>query len=225
MMSSRTGRRLDRNRIIDAAMELADRVGTGPLTIRALAAELGRSPMALYHHVADKDEILDAMVDRVFEEIGLPVTGAPWRGELERRARSAREVFHRHPWAIMLMDSRTSPGLATLRHHDATVGCLRAAGMSMRLIAHAVAVLDSIAYGFAIQEAALPFSGPEDAAPIAAALMEQVPTDQFPHMAALAEHVVLQPGYDFGDEFDYGLSLVLDALEARFTSERAARDS
>lgn len=219
-----TGRRLDRDRIVDAAIALADRVGTAPLTIRALATELGSSPMAIYHHVVDKDEILDAMVDRVFEEMGLPVIGAPWRGELERRARSARDAFRRHPWAIVLMDSRTSPGLATLRHNDAIVGCLRAAGMSIRLTAHAVAVLDTVAYGFAVQEAALPFSGPEDAAPIAAALVERIPTDQFPHIAEVAEHVVLQPDYDFGDEFDYTLSLVLDALEARFTAEEAARD-
>jgi AcrR family transcriptional regulator len=180
--------------------------------------------MALYHHVADKDEILDAMVDRVFEEIGLPVPGAPWRAELERRARSAREAFRRHPWAVVLMDSRTSPGLATLRHHDAIVGCLRAAGMSIRLTAHAVAVLDTVAYGFAVQEAALPFSGSEDAAPIAAALVERIPSEEFPHIAEMAEHVVLQPGYDFGDEFDYVLALVLDGLEARFAAERAAPD-
>ncbi len=218
-MSRTAGERLDRKRIVDAAMALADRIGTAPLTIRALAAELASSPMALYHHVADKDEILDAMVDRVFEEIALPVIGAPWRGEMERRARSARDAFRRHPWAIVLMDSRTSPGPMTLRHGDAVIGCLRAAGMPIGLTAHAVAALDTVTYGFAVQEAALPFSGPEDAAPIAAALVEQIPADQFPHIAEMAEQVVLRPDYDFGDEFEYLLSLVLDSLEARFAAE------
>ncbi len=199
-------------------MVVADRMGTGPMTIRRIAAELDISPMAIYHYVADKEEILDAMVDRVYLEIGLPVIGAPWRVEMQRRAHAARRALRSHPWAVALLDSRTSPGLETIRHNDAVAGCLRTAGMSLRLTAHAVAVLDTVVFGFAVQEAALPF-GPDDVGAVVAGIVEHIPFDQFPFLAEMASELVLQPGYDFGDEFDFALDLVLDAIEQRFRAE------
>jgi AcrR family transcriptional regulator len=208
--------------VIDAAMAVADRVGTEAMTMRKIATELEVSPMAIYHYVADRDEILDSMVDRVFAEIGVPVVGDPWRAQMERRARSARAALQRHQWAITLMDSRTSPGLETIRHNDAVAGCLRVAGMSVRLTAHAVAVLDMVIYGFAVQEAALPFAGGDEVSEVVGAIMDHVPSDEFPYIAELATELVLQPGYDFGDEFDYALDLVLDAIEERFRVERSS---
>src|SRR5689334_14084738 len=103
---------LSRERVLDAAVELADAGGIASLTIRSLADKLGVKPMSVYHHVANKEEILDGIVDRVFAEIELPATGADWRSELRRRCASARRVLRRHSWAIGLLESRTTPGPA-----------------------------------------------------------------------------------------------------------------
>jgi hypothetical protein len=168
--------------------------------------------MSVYHHVANKDEILDGIVDLVFTEIAVPRPGEDWRSELRRRASSARAVLRRHPWAIGLMESRTSPGPATLRHHDAVIATLRAAGFSPAMTAHAYALLDSYTYGFALQEAGLPFEGPEGVAEVAEPIMERFSTGEYPHLLEMATEYYVQPGYDFGDEFDFGLDLILDGL-------------
>jgi AcrR family transcriptional regulator len=209
---------LTRERVLRGAMAVADAGGLAGLTIRSLAQELGVKPMSVYHHVANKDEILDGIVDLVFDEIELPVVGGEWRAEMRRRALSARAALARHPWAIGLLESRTSPGPATLAHHDATLGTLRAGGFSVELTAHAYALLDSYVYGFALQEAGLPFSGPDDVADMAGALVEQFATGQYPHLVELAAEHVMKPGYDFGDEFEFGLDLVLGALAGRLTT-------
>jgi AcrR family transcriptional regulator len=204
--------RLSRERVLRAAVSVADAGGIGALTIRSLAAELGVKPMSVYHHVANKDEILDGIVDIVFSEMELPTAEGDWRSELRRRANSARKVLRAHPWAIGLLESRTSPGPATLRHHDAVLGTLRAAGFSHELTAHAYALLDSYTYGFALQEAGLPFEGPETVAEVAEPMMERFATGEYPHLVEMATEYYLQPGYDFGDEFDFGLNLILDGL-------------
>ena len=118
--------------------------------------------MSLYYHVANKEEILDGIVDLVFTEIEMPSLHGMAIGDA-RRAISARQVFRRHSWAIGLMESRKNPGPATLRHHDTVLGALRAAGFSVEMTAHAYALLDSYIYGFALQEASLPFEGAEGA--------------------------------------------------------------
>ncbi len=205
--------RLSRERVLHAAVAVADDGGLAGLTIRSLAQSLGVKPMSVYHHVANKDEILDGIVDLVFSEITLPTVGEDWRVELRRRARSAREVLRRHPWAIGLLESRTAPGPATLRHHDAVLGTLLAAGFSRELTAHAYALVDSYTYGFALQEAGLPFDGPETVSDVAEPIMERFATGDYPHMVDMATEYYFRPGYDFGDEFDFGLDLVLDGLE------------
>jgi AcrR family transcriptional regulator len=204
---------LSRERVIAAAVALADRDGIGALTMRRLGRELGVEAMSLYNHVADKDAVLDAMVDAVFAEISVPRAERGWMEEMRARSHSARAALARHRWAIGLMDSRTSPGPATLRHHDAVLGCLRADGFTVAMAAHAFALLDSYVYGFALQEASLPFDTPEETAAVAASVLAEMPTDEHPHLTEMARDHVLQPGYDFGDEFAYGLELVLDALE------------
>jgi AcrR family transcriptional regulator len=199
--------------VILEAVALADQNGIGSLTMRRLADRLLVEPMSLYHHVANKDEILDGMVDVVFREIELPSTAADWKTAMRDRAGSARAALRRHPWAVGRMESRSNPGPATLRHHDAVIGCLRHAGFTVALAAHAFSAVDSYLYGFAMQELTLPFHSPEETAAMAVTFLDQFPADQFPHLAELTTEHVLQPGYDYGDEFTFGLDLILDGLE------------
>ena len=210
---------LSRDRVMQAAVDLADRGGLAALSMRALAAEVGVEAMSLYHHVAGKDAVLDGMVDLVFAEIYRPREGRNWAGELRARAHSARAVLTRHPWALGLVDSRSSPGLETLRHHDAVLGCLRAGGFSVPLAAHAFAVLDAHLYGFLLQELSLPFATGEDVQALAGRIFGDLPPDALPHMVELAREHILTPGYRFGDEFDYGLDLILDGLQRRLAAE------
>jgi AcrR family transcriptional regulator len=211
---------LSRDRVLRGAVEVADAGGVGSLTIRSLADKLAVKPMSVYHHVANKDEILDGIVDLVFSEIELPSAGGDWQSEMRRTAISARRVLRRHSWAIDLLQSRTSPGPATLRHHNAIIGTLRGAGFSVKMTAHAYALLDSYIYGFALQEAALPFKGPETVAEVAEPIAQQISADEYPHLVEMATELILQPGYDFGNEFEFGLGVILDALTRSIPDNR-----
>jgi AcrR family transcriptional regulator len=212
---------LSRERLLRGAMAVADAGGLGSLTIRSLAKQLGAKPMTLYYYVSGKDEILDGIVDLVFDEIDIPAFDGEWRAEMMRRAHSARTALRRHSWAIGLMESRKNPGPATLRHHDAVIGSLRRAGFSVEMTAHAYALLDSYTYGFALQEASLPFEGPESASGVAEPMMQQFPTDTYPNLVELATEYILQPGYDFGNEFDFGLDIILEALTRILSTSNA----
>src|SRR4051794_5473899 len=206
-------RRLDRDQVLRGAVAVADRGGLAALTIRSLADELGVKPMTVYSYVKSKEEILDGIVDIVFAQIELPTVGGDWRTELTRRARSARGVLRAHSWAIPLLESRTSPGPASLRHHDAVLGVLRAGGFSAAATAHAYALLDAFLYGHAIQEASLPFEGPEGPAEVAPQVVEAMSlAGDFPHLAEMMGSYYLRPGYDFAEEFQIGLDAVLDTL-------------
>jgi AcrR family transcriptional regulator len=207
--------RLSKERVLSAAVAIADRGGLPGLTIRSLAKELGAKPMSVYYYVASKEELLDSLVDVVFEEIELPDPEGEWREEMRRRAVSARARLKQHRWAIGLLESRTSPGPATLRHHDVVLACLRHAGFSLELTAHGYALIDSYVYGFALQEASLPFEGPDTVGEVAEPIMELMATGAYPTMVEMARSYYLQPGYDFGDEFEFGLDLILDGLERR----------
>lgn len=203
---------LSRERVLRGALAVADAGGFSSLTIRSLAEHLGVKPMAIYYHVTNKGDILDGILDLVFSEIELPVAGGDWRTEMARRAHSARAVLRRHSWAIVLLQSGTAPGPATLRHHNAIIGSLRGAGFSVRMTAHAYALLDSYIYGFALSEAALPINGPETVAEVAEAMMQERPLDDYPHLAEFSTEHILRPDYDFGAEFQFGLDLILDGL-------------
>ena len=204
---------LSRERVLRAAVTFADESGLGSLSMRKLGEALGFEAMSLYNHVANKDELLDGMVDLVFSEIDLPSAGVDWRTAMRQRAVSARQALSRHRWAIGLMESRTTPGPATLRHHDAVLRTLREAGFSIEMAAHAYSVLDSYIYGFALQEASLPFDTAEETAEVVQVILKQMPPDEYPHLTELAVEHVLQPGYDYGNEFVFGLDLILDGLE------------
>lgn len=204
---------LNRGHIIEGAVALADVIGVDALTIRKLATALDTKPMSIYHYVANKEAIIDGMVDMVFSEIDLPKTDVDWKSAIRQRSASARTVLSRHPWAVPLMESRRTPGVATLRQHDAIIGCLRNGGLSVEMTAHAYAVIDAFIYGFAIQEASLPATSGKEMEDLAESIFETMPVDEYPHLMELTTEHVLQSGYDFGNEFDYGLNLILDGLD------------
>ncbi len=206
---------LSRDRVLRGAMAVADDGGLTALTIRSLAQHLGVKPMAVYHHVANKEAILDGIVDLVFAEFAVPSPGGDWRAEMRRRSLSVRSVLRVHPWAIPLLQSRTNPGPATVRHLDANIGTLREAGFPVAMTAHAYALIDSYVYGFALSEASLPINGPETVAEVAGPMMELIPAADFPYLAEFSAKHVMRPDYDFGSEFEFGLDLILDGLEAR----------
>ena len=204
---------LTQQRVVAEAIRLADLEGVDGLSMRRLAGSLGSGAMSLYHYVASKEELLDAMIDVVFAEIDLPSEEADWRSALRARAVSARQVLARHPWAIGLMESRTSPGPANLRHREAVTACLRKAGFSVPMATHVNWLLDSYVYGFALQEAGLPFDNAEGLADMTEGVfLPQLPPAEYPYLHESASQL-LATGYDPAAEFDFGLDLVLTAIE------------
>lgn len=209
---------LSKERVVTEAMKIADSEGVDQLSMRTLAGELGAGAMSLYHYVANKDELLDAMIDRVFDEIELPSGPGNWKAAMRRRAVSAREVLRRHPWAISLMESRTKPGPANLRHREAVMACLRKASFSVEMATHANWLLDSYIYGYALQEASLPFDTAEELADMVEdVFLPQLPPDHYPYLTEAAT-TLFAAGYDPKNEFTFGLDLVLDTLESLRTS-------
>ena len=199
--------------MLQTAVALAARDGIESLTMRKLADELRAGAMSLYHYVANKDELLDGMVDIVFSEIEVPSDGVDWKTAMRRRAISAREALLRHRWAIGLMESRKNPGPANLRHHDAVMGCLREAGFSFEATVHASSVLDAYVYGFALQEKSLPsLEAGEETARILDARRERVPIDEYPYLVEVVTELP-KSGYNFATEFEFGLDLILDGLD------------
>ncbi len=193
-------------------MAHADEAGLEGFTMRRLAQLLDVVPMALYRHVANKDDLIDGMVDLVFAEVELPASAIEWKAWMRQRAISVRTALTRHPWAIGLMESRRRPGPATLRHHDAVIGRLRGSGFSIGMAAHAYSLMDAYIYGFAMNQTSMPSDPGMGTSELAAVMVEQFPSDEFPHLAEFTFQHVMQPGYDYGDEFEYGLDLILDGL-------------
>jgi AcrR family transcriptional regulator len=194
-------------------MALADAGGLETLTMRKLGQELEVGPMALYRHVANKDDMVDGIVDLVYTEMDLPPVGPDWKTAMRVRAISLRDALSRHRWAIGLMESRTNPGPANLRHHDAVIGSLRAAGFDMAMVAHAYALLDAYIYGFALTKMNLPFKSTDDIVEMAQTMLQPFPLNAYPNLADFLTEHAMKPGYDFADEFEYGLDLMLDAIE------------
>jgi AcrR family transcriptional regulator len=198
--------------VLEAAVALADEIGLEAFSMRGLAQELGVVPMALYKHVGNKDELLDGMVDIVFDQMEFTAEGEDWRSALRHRAITAREAIKRHGWAIGLMESR-HPGPANLRHHNATMGCLRQAGFSFEMAVHAYSVQDAYIYGFALQEKDLGFKTPESAGKAAQRRAARIGRlDDYPYLAEIATKLP-ESGYNTDDEFAWGLDLILDGLE------------
>jgi AcrR family transcriptional regulator len=211
--------RLTRERVLDGAVELADEIGIDALTIRRLASALEVKPMTIYHHVPSKEAIVDGMVELVFAEIEMPPNSLEWKASMRVRCVSARDVLNRHPWAAPLMESRTQPGPANLGHHDAVLGTLKRGGLSPQMMAHAYAVLDSFIYGFAFEEATLPTGDSGDFSEMAQEISATFDPVAYPNLVDFTVDHVMQPGYDFGDSFEFGLDLILDALERAAQAE------
>ena len=207
---------LTRDRVLRAALTLADAGGLESLTMRRLGEELDVGPMALYRHVTNKDDLVDGLVDLVFAEIALPGAGVDWRTAMRKRAISLNDVLLRHRWSIGLMESRRNPGPANLRHHDAVIGCLLGAGFDMAMAAHAYSLIDAYVYGFALTKMSLPFESGDEVAEVAETMLQPFPLNAYPNLAAFITEHAMQPGYDYGDEFEYGLDVVLDAIEREF---------
>ena len=205
---------LTRERVLRAAMALADSGGEESLTMRSLGKQLGVEAMSLYNHVANKEDILDGLVDIVFSEIEVPSLGdGDWKSAMRRRAISVREALSRHRWAVGLMEGRMNPGPASLRNHDAVMGWLRESGFEFRAAVHAMSVMDAYIYGFALQEKNLPFDTPDEVSEVMDIQRRQVPEmSDYPYLVEVAAEMA-EAGYDYATEFEFGLDLVLDGLE------------
>ena len=206
---------LTRERVLEAAVKLADQGGLEALSMRKLGQALGVEAMALYYHFANKERVLDGIVDLVYDEIELPTIGADWKIAMRRRAISLRDALLRHRWAIGLMESRTNPGPANLRHHDAVIGCLRAAGFDMASTATAYSLLDAYIYGFAMTKMNLPFDDTTDIVEMSESMLEPFPVGEYQNLVDFLTEHAMKPGYDYADEFEYGLDVILDGLERR----------
>ena len=196
---------------------MADRDGLGALTMRRLGAELGVEAMSLYKHVTNKEEILDGIIEVVLGEIETPREGADWKEAMRRRAISAREVLSRHSWAIGLLEARGSTGPKALRYVDSILGNLRSAGFSIENAVHAFWLLDSFVYGQVIQETSLPISSSKEMTESTGSTLEQVTADDYPHLVEVGEHA-MRSEYSVDKEFEFGLDLILEALERTMTS-------
>jgi AcrR family transcriptional regulator len=203
---------LSRERVLRTAVELADAGGIESLSMRKLAKELGVEAMSLYHHVANKTDLLDAIVDLVVAEIWVPSPGDEWRSAMHRRAVSARDVFTRHPWALGLIEASRAPGLDRLRYSESILACLGAAGFPIALAVHAFSTLDSYIYGFVLQERNLTFDAPDGLVDTGEEILRNLPSDEFPSLRATIMEFA-RTGAGYADEFDWGLELILDGLE------------
>jgi AcrR family transcriptional regulator len=206
---------LSEERVLRTAVELADRHGIDWLSMRKLADALGVSAMSPYYYVANKDRLIDGMVDIVFSEIEPPSLDVDWKTAMRRRAVSTREALNRHRWAIGHMEGRTDHGPANLRLHDACLGCLRAAGFSLEMTVHAYSVQDAYIYGFVLQETDM---APETADDFAAEAQRQMDAYEdvladYPHLVEVVGGHVAKAGYDYATEFLFGLDLILDGLD------------
>ena len=202
---------LSRDRIVDAAATVADSRGLTGVSMRNVGKELGVEAMSLYHHISGKDDLLDGLADWVFTGIELPSLDQPWRPAMSERAASSRGRLSAHPWALGLIESRRNPGPALLRHHDTVLGCLRRNGFSVELAAHAFSAIDAYVYGFVLTELNLPMESGEGADELVAEM--GLPADAYPHLAEMMTEQVMGKNYSYGDEFDFGLGLILDGLE------------
>jgi AcrR family transcriptional regulator len=200
---------LSRERVLRAAVALADSGGISALTMRRLGQALGVEAMSLYHHVAGKDAVLDGIVDLVVGDIEVPGRGTPWRAAMRHRAVSAHAVLLAHPWAAMLVMSRFNLGPGMTRYLDATLGRLLEGGFGVEAALDALNALDSHIYGFTLQELNLPFEV-EQTRQVSADVLAALPTQEYPHLATVIAHIA-ESGR--AERFEFGLDLVLDGLQ------------
>ena len=214
---------LSKERVLRTAAKLADKIGISELSMRRLGQALGVEAMSLYKHVANKDAILDGLVELVVHEIEKPPLTGDWKAAMRRRAISAHAVLMQHPWATLLLVSRANVGPTMLRYVDATIGCLREAGFSYALADHAWNAIDSHVYGFTLQKLNFPLK-PEEYASAAKGFLPMIPADQYPYLRAMSEQVISGSHSGLHD-FEFGLDLLLDGLERLRKKESEAQSS
>ena len=203
---------LTRERVLSAALRMADKDGLELLSMRNLARALKVEAMSLYNHVKGKEDILDGLVDLVASELAVPASGGDWREAMRQRARTAHAVLLRHRWATMLFVSRLNVGPNMLRYVDATIGCLRAAGFSYPMADHAWTALDAYVYGFTLQKLSFPLD-PSEYAPAARQFLPLIPAERFPWLNGMSQEVIAGR-HDGVHRLEFGLELVLEGLEA-----------
>jgi len=207
---------LSRDRVLHAAVVLADDAGSESLSMRKLAQELGVVPMALYKHVANKEELLDGMVDVVIGEIDPPMTGTGWKAAVRQRILSARRALLRHPWASQVIESRTTPTPAGLAYLNSMIGMFREGGLSVGLTHHVMHAMGSRILGFS-QEL---YTGSPPVDPQVQEAMARELAGRYPYVAEIAmaaahvEDSVVGSGCDDQFEFEFALDLLLDGIEA-----------
>jgi AcrR family transcriptional regulator len=212
---------LNRERVLRAAVTLADEKGIDALTMRELGLRLGVEAMSLYNHVANKDNMLDGMVDLVITEVSLPSGTPDWQEAMRQRAISARMVFLSHPWLSALMDSRESSGPARLHYLDWVVGTLRRAGFSLEMTLRAFSLIDSYIYGFGRQQFNMAAAGDLSPEEIAEGFLQTIPADEYPYLREVVVDYAMVTGYDDGADFEFGLDLILAGLQRLLDSGAA----
>jgi AcrR family transcriptional regulator len=203
-------------------MNVAVGGGLAQVSMRNVGKALGVEAMSLYHHIPGKEPLLDALIESVFEQIETPSAGMPWRAAMVARTRSARQILGAHPWAIGLIESRRTPLPCLLRHHEGVLACLRADGFSIDLAAHAFSALDAYVFGFVLTEANLPTQPEETIESFVIGIQALIPPETYPRMTEIIRHKVLGKNYSYGDEFHFGLDLILDSLEWHLAAEPGA---
>ena len=211
-MTDRDRLPLSPERIVEAAVEVADEGGLDAVSMRSVARRLGVEAMSLYHHVPSKAALLDGLADRFYAAIGDPAPGAGWREALRANAAATLRELHAHPWALALVDGRATPGIPLLAHHDAVLGALRSGGLSDVLAVHAYSLVDAFVFGTALVERNLPFAPADGAAEFTEGL--ELPAG-LPHLAAVVVSLMSGDDYDYTGEFEWGLEAVLDGIERR----------
>ena len=204
---------LTRERVVSAAIGLADREGIESISMRRLAQELGVEAMSLYTHVRNKNDLLDGMADAVISQIPLNAGGADWKTALRQMALAAREVMLRHPWAPRVIETRTAPGPAALGYINAVLGTLREGGFTIAQAHQAIHILGSRALGFT--QALFDDSGDEDLNPEAAAQLQSQLGATHPYvveMALAVTHSGALGPCDDDAEFAFALDFILDGL-------------
>jgi AcrR family transcriptional regulator len=208
-------------RVMQAALEMADAQGLDALSMRNLAGVLKVEAMSLYNHVPSKERILEGLVELVVSEIEMPVVGEDWKAAMRKRSLSAHAVLMRHPWATQLFASRINVGPNMLRYADRTLGTLREGGFSYPLADHAWNALDSYIYGFTFHTLNFPLN-PADYASAAKQFVHLIPPESHPYLNGLSQEVI-SGRHDGVHPFALGLDLLLDGLEALRKAEATPR--
>jgi AcrR family transcriptional regulator len=204
---------LSRERVLGAAIAMADEGGIEALTMRKLAHELGVEAMSLYHYVAKKDDLLAGIVDIVLLEIELPAEDADWKAGIRQIAISAHDALTRHPWACRLVLGMKGVSPARFRYMEALLATLREAGFAPELTYHAYHALDSHIMGFTLWVGSFSVDTSKDLASLASSFLKDFPAEQYPYLAEHIEQHITESGHDGVSDFEFVLDLILDGLE------------